>query len=228
MLSVQNYSFSAATPKFRGENSKPQDQNQKPQTAPKAFETHAGLKTGAVYGGITAAMLGLTSSFAKFGEKAAAEIAKETPDAATEIANSAKQMKNVGKGMLMYAPIYFLAALGCGAVVDKIINNKNAQFAERVQKEGKEEVLKSDDHADKLRQGGVYYRADEGKKYGAALGAVVLPALNVAHSLLTKTKVKPVGLAIGAVEGALGGLMLGAITDSFANKGARRFADKNS
>lgn len=219
MLSVQNYNVVSAKPSFNAgtnENKKPSD---------KPFTTNAGLKTGAVYGGIGTLGALFTSSLVKVSDKLVNDIAQNDSNLTKVIGADSNAMKHFAKGNLLYIPFFIAATLGCGAIVDRFINKKNAAFAERLEKEGKDKVLKSDDNADMTFKKNVYYKSDTGKKIGTALGAVVMPALTLIMNGLSKTKVSAVSIASALFQGALGGLILGAITDNIANKNARKHAD---
>lgn len=219
MLSVQNYNVVLAKTSFKAET------NENKKTSDKPFTTNAGLKTGAVYGGIGTLGLLLTSSMMKVSDKLVNDIAQNDSDLAKALGNNSKAFKHLSKSILLYIPFFIAATLGCGAIVDKFINKKNAAFAERLEKEGKDKVLKSDDNADMTFKKNVYYKSDTGKKLGTALGAVVSPALSLIMYGLSKTKVSAVSIARALFQGALGGLILGAITDNIANKNARKHAD---
>ncbi len=219
-MNVQNYRFSSAPPNFKA-NEKPENNQQKP--AQTVYKTNAAIKTGVVYGAIASGLTLVSGAFAKLG---ASIVKNADKDISASAGQSVELMKNVSKGSLLYAPIIFLASLGCGMLVNKCINDKHAEFADKLEKQGKDEVLKTDEHAEKTRKGNVFYSSSIGKKVGTALGAVVLPILTVISSTLNKTKIKPVSVALGVVQGALGGLLLGHISDNMSNKGARKFADK--
>lgn len=219
MLSVQNYNVVSAKPSFKAET----NENKKPSDKP--FTTNAGLKTGAVYGGIGTACLLLSSSMLKVCHNMSKDFANNDSNLAKMIGEDSNAMKLFAKGNLWYIPFFIAATLGCGAIVDKFINKKNAAFADRLEKEGKDKVLKSDDNADYTFKKNIYYKSDTGKKIGTALGAVILPVLTLIRCGLCKTKPKAAHIALQVADGALGGFILGAITDNIANKNARKHAD---
>ena len=104
-----------------------------------------------------------------------------------------KNLKNV---RWLNVAAFVGSSLGCGALIDGLINNK--------------------------RQKGENNNAI-GKKVGTALGAGVITAFNafsLGKGLFTKVGAK-FGLA-GAAVGALGGFILGAITDKCANSAYRK------
>ena len=219
MLNVQNYNLVSKVPSFKGETK----ENKKPEA--KYYHSNAGLKTGSVYAGIGTAGVLLTSAVSKFSSGIIDQIAKESAENANEMKELSKLTKNMGRGFLIYVPIFIATALGCGAIVDKVINKKNAAFAEKVEKEGKEKAFKSEENADMTFKKNVFYKSNVGKTLGTALGAVTLPLLGVVMSLVCKSKVNMSKVLMQVVNGALGGLLLGAITDNIANNGARKFAD---
>lgn len=217
MLSVQNYRV-APQVAFKGD----EDGQTKP------YQTHAGLKTGAGYSLIGAGMTLGMNSLGKTGVKFLKEVANDMDEAAkASINNDIKTFKAASKKLGITIPITILASLGCGALVDKFINDKQKNFAQKLDINGKKEVLNTEDRADTTRKGEVYYRSNLGKKVGTVLGAVVYPALLKTECAIAKTK-SPVSIVVAAITGALGGLMLGAITDKVANNGARKHADNQA
>lgn len=116
-----------------------------------------------------------------------------------------------------------------GAAVDAITNNKRENFEKETSGKDKKEILQTNDNAELSRTGEVYHKTNVGKTYGTAIGAITLP-------LLQELQLSNVGLKLGegagifrvasAITGALGGLALGAISDHFANNGAKKHADK--
>ena len=226
MLSVQNYSMNTPQVSFK--------QNEEKASDNKAFETHAGLKTGAIAGGIGAAstlsLYALADKLVKSGKDAIAEGAEELgKDAVHEAGNffseASAQLKAAGKKLWITIPIGLAVYSGCGALIDKLTNDSRAKFAQDNAGKDTKEILKNNSDAELTRGGEVYQKSSIGKKYGALLGAVVLPLWAKSKSLITKAK-SPVGIIGNVITGALGGLILGAITDHYSNKGAVKHADK--
>lgn len=222
MLSVQNYRVAPQNVAFKSK------EGEEKETKP--YQTHAGLKTGAALAVInTGIVLGIN----KFGQSAVKlmkEVSKEvdldkTGKAAVE--ESVNVMKNASKSLKFTIPILVVTALGCGALVDKLINKKQADFAQKVDEQGSKEALNTEDRADTTKKGNVYYKSNTGKKIGTLLGAVAYPVLLKISSAISKIK-SPMGTVGGVITGALGGLILGAITDKVANNGARKQADKQA
>lgn len=217
MLNVQNYRV-APQVAFKGEEN----------NSSKPYQTHAGLKTGIGYSLIGTGLTLGVNSFGKFVTKVGEEAAKEMEGAEkAELKQTVQGLKSVSKKLGITIPIMILTSLGCGAIVDKLINDKQKAFAQKLDENGKKEVLDTEDSADTTRKGEVYCRSSIGKKVGTLLGAVAYPVLVKTNSAIAKVK-SPVGIVGGAIMGALGGLMLGAITDSVANSGARKHADKQA
>lgn len=218
MLAVQNYQTPRVAFKANEENQeKPVSLN----------NTHAGLKTGAVYAGLGS--LGVVTGskmanagveFLKQNKEVAEEVGKET------IEEMAKGAKALNKSKYLYLPIFILTALGCGALVDNSINKKRANLQQRLATEDKKAILESDDNVDTTAKGNLYYKSSVGKKLGTVLGAVALPALGIIQAVLAKSKVNALGAVSNIITGAIGGLALGAITDACANKKAKAAADK--
>ena len=221
MMNVQNYRVTSAVPNFKANESA---ENKQQKSAQNVYKTNAATKTWAVYGGISAGLAFLAGTIMKTGASIAKNLDK---DLVAEIKPDVEMMRKASKGTFLYAPIAFLASLACGMIVNKCINDKHAEFADKLEKQGKDEVLKTDEHAEKTRKGNVFYSSTTGKKVGTALGVVAAPVLTAVSLTMNKAgKVKPLGMVISAIQGALGGLLLGHISDNMSNKGARKFADK--
>ena len=130
----------------------------------------------------------------------------------------------------------YAIVMGCGALVDKLNNDKRAKFAEELAEKGKDATYEENDYADKTKAGNVYCKSNAGKKWGALLGmgGILLPelifmpimSLNNFRFKGTSKAIKTIILAQSAVLGAIGGFSLGAIADSFSNKTAAKNADK--
>lgn len=222
MVSVQGYSTNSTNVAFKANAQNSETQN-------KTFETHAGLKTGATYAGATAAVAGVsyasTNKMIKGLQKMMQEAGSEIDDLAKASLEAAETaLKGAKKNVFIGLPVFILASLGCGALVDKKINDKHAELAQKAQEKDAKEVLAEDERAELTRDGNLYHRSNTGKKVGAALGAIVYPA----YSLLQKYALKAPGFGIVAsvALGALGGLGLGAITDACSNKAAKKHADR--
>ena len=207
-------------------------QNEAKSDPTKSFETHAGLKTGAVYSGIGAATslsaYAIADKFLKAGKSAVEEIGDEAAHEAGDILSEAsKYLKSAGKKLWFTIPLSVAICAGCGALIDKITNDNRAKFDKENEGKDSKTILKSNPDAELTRTGEVYQKSSTGKKYGTLLGAVVLPVWAKLHQLITKTK-SPIGIISNIIIGAIGGLTLGAITDHYANKGAIKHADNNT
>ena len=224
MLSVQNYNYQ---PKVSFKQN-PQKQENKPNS----FTTHAGLKTGiavSVLGAgyklaVTSVANGLLNQgrtlLTEFLNAAGDTIPKEMKTGIEAISNSAS--KNYWT-----IPVTFAIYTGCGALIDKYINDKRANFAEATKNKDIKEIAKNERKARFTEKGNSYYESNIGKKYGTLLGIVALPILKAINGAIKGNhSFSLFGLAIYVAGGALGGLTLGAITDHYANKGAKKFADK--
>lgn len=228
MLSVQNYNLtSGRNVAFKSRENDKNNQAQKP------FQTHAGLKTGAVWGGIETATLLCMNSFVKGITKISQEAMDEAGDAIDNVSkknidDAIKAMKNITKNIKYSIPISLLVALGCGALVDKKINDKHARMAEQLQAEGKKAVLDQEDRAELTKHDNVFYKSNVGKTFGVALGAIALPTVSLITGKIAKAPIKVKDLVNSAISGSIGGLVLGSITDKVSNKGAAKFADKQN
>lgn len=228
MLSVQNYNLtSGRNLAFKSRENDRNNQAQKP------FQTHAGLKTGAVWGGVEAATLLGMNLFVKGVTKISQEAIEEAGDAMDNVSKkdmneAVKAMKTAAKNIKLSIPISLLVTLGCGALVDKKINDKHAKMADKLETEGKKAVLEQEDRAELSKKGNVFYKSNVGKTFGVALGAVVLPVASLITGKITKSPILVKNLVSSAITGTIGGLILGSITDKVSNKGAARFADKQN
>lgn len=222
MLSgVQNYQITPSRVSFK---SKDEDYAQNREQKP-VYKTHAGLKTGIGYGIVEGSLAAFIASGAKFVQNILKENAAELGD---EAAQAAKSLGKSSKAWFIYIPAAILTSLGCGALVDKKINDKQAKFADKLEQQGKQDVLRNDDNAEITKNEQVYCKTSIGKKLGTVLGLVITPLLGLAKTKIAGGRFTVSSAAINAVLGAVGGLTLGAITDKVANKGAAKFADKQA
>ena len=222
LSSVQNYQTAPSRVAFKAGNNVQTNEHSKEK---QPYKTHAGLKTGIGYGVIEGGLAALLGS----GTKALQNIIKRNSDELGEEAvQTVKTLGKSSKTLFIYVPIAILTSIGCGALVDKKINDKHAQFADKLEKEGKKEILKNDDNAEITKQEQVYCKKNTGKKLGVLLGAVVSPLLGILNTKVAGNKISMLKVVSGVITGALGGLILGSITDKIANKGAAKFADKQA
>ena len=231
MVSIQNYSANSQNVAFRAKmNEKANSSN--------PTQSHAGLKTGAVWSAIATPValgtLGLTS-WANSTTQDAAKNAHQYFNAqeAQQFLKIARDSNLSSKAAWATLPINIAIALGCGALVDKLNNTNRAKFAEELAAKGEKAILEENDNAGKTRSGNVYCKSGEGKKWGALLGMVGLVVPNLLSTAFTSAKGVKVSkafqvatLAQDAIFGALGGLALGAIADSYSNKTAAKNANK--
>lgn len=227
MLSVQNYNLTAnKNMAFKG---KSEDTENKP------FQTHAGLKTGIVAGAIGGGGALLEGHAAKTiserfklgtQSKDMSNYIKSMMQEVVEFMNSAKKTAKI------MAPAILAASIACGVAVDAVANKKHNKIANLKDSNDAKEILQEESRANTTRNGNVYYKSNIGKKLGTLLGAVVLPVATLATSKLMKykTPAKAAAMTSGmaAACGALGGLVLGAITDKCSNHAARKAADKQA
>ena len=216
---VQNFQTTSKKLTFKASNdvNKSEQQEKNP-----VYKTHAGLKTGIGFGIIESLLASLFALGAAFG----ANFIKNMGDLDGLSEFGVKTLEKNSRALLIYIPIVILTALGCGAFIDKKINGKKAQFADKLEKEGKKEVLKNEDNAEITQNEQVYCKTNIGKKLGTILGVVAHPLLGFSNIKLSGGKFNAINVISYAISGAIGGLILGAITDKVANKGAAKFADK--
>ncbi len=221
MISVQNYNVSTRNVEFKAN----EENNNKP------FQTHAGLKTGIAAGIVGSGIdLGL-GSFANKSVNLVKENQEDIKKAGLPdsfVKASIDYMERVKKTSKITAPITLAFSIGAGALVDHIANKKHANIAELKKDNENKDILMAEPRANTTRNENIYYKSNNGKKYGPLLGAVIFPLEYLIGSKLLKLKATPknnIGLAI---SGAIGGLVIGAITDKCSNSAARKAADKEA
>ena len=205
MLKVQSYNALDSKISFQ-QNKEAQEGQKQPY-----FKTHAGAKLGVALSAIAATPVLVSNyAFSNLVELKGTSMAKDA------------------KSAIRKFPIIAAIIIGCGVIVDALINKKRAKFAQDNVSKDLKQVLNEDKSAKSTEKGNVYHKSNVGKRQGALLGMVVLPACNALNAAKNKSlgKLSFVGVAINALQGLAGGFVLGAITDHFANKGARKFADR--
>ena len=180
-----------------------------------SYKSHSGLKTGAVYGAIVTVLnaIALTMNLSSINQLEASGADKKVIEAA----------KSQFKDGMIQAPLLLGVALACGAIVDAIGNKKRAEFDEETKGQSSKDIFNYNDSADITRMGNVYYKSNNGKKWGTLLGVFALPLAN--FNTIKKSPAMGIGCMI---FGALGGLILGSITDHYTNKNAAKKADMAS
>lgn len=204
----------------------------------KPFQTHAGLKTGVANSVITVgsslAMLKLVKSGVNianglFKDNTIQSITSEVfNEASSDIDNILefilkkcdKGLKGISKSMKYFLPAFTFVSVGAGYIIDKKINGKHSDLANN-------KIGLEDKRVEKSKNDNLYYRSNIGKKLGALIGAVSLPVLTVVCNLATKKPVNFKRLLVDASFGALSGFEFGATVDFFANKSAKKHAEKN-
>lgn len=230
MLSVQSCSVNSQNVAFKAKEKK--------SNVNSTSTSHAGLKTAAVWSSI-ATPFGLANIYLN-------RLSNNSFPGVTygkmnlkgkDLGKIFKMPTNVNSKLALFAlPLNFAIAMGCGALVDKLNNDKRAKFAEELAEKGKDATYEENDYADKTKAGNVYCKSNAGKKWGALLGmgGILLPELifmpimslnNFKIKGMSKA-IKTIVLAQSAILGAIGGFSLGAIADSFSNKTAAKNADK--
>lgn len=222
---IQNCSATNYGVNFKGKDS---------QDYVKPYHTSAGLKLAAGCSALSAGtglgMLGLI----KCTEKHVAKKGNVSKEGLKIIADAVKNTKYVLRKSL---PLTIAGMLVSGLIVDAAINRKQAKFAEKVNTDGKEAVLDSS-NTRTANNGEIYCKTNEGKKFGALAGAVLIPAVEFLNakkvlgmsakemkSLLGFSRAATAKTFIASgVKGAITGLAAGALVDFFANKGAKKQA----
>lgn len=208
MLKVQSYNALGSNISFQ-QNKEAQEGQKQPY-----FKTHAGAKLGTAI--FTTAVVAPVS-YASY----VANTLKKTPE--LKVIHEAEI-----KAAVRRLPHLAAVIIGCGALVDMRTNSKRAKFTQNNISKDIKETLKEDKSAKSTEKGNVYHKSSTGRHEGTLLGMIALPALHIGKLVQAKNirSLTVVAVALNMVKGAAGGFLLGAITDHFANKGARKFADR--
>ncbi len=185
---------------------------QKTENGTPYYKTNSGVIAGSVLGGIEG--LGALSNFMR---------------------------KRTFEGLSAFATA--IAAVGCGAIIDNIRNKNAAKAADEIRQVGLRKAIEADDHVDISRSGRGYYESNDGAKHGWKLGALVGLVVGTASvfsknfqqyanqelknaGLPKNAKVAPAicGILGSGAIGALGGFIMGKITDHNTNSDARKHA----
>lgn len=173
--------------------------------------TNAGKAVGAAVAGLGASFW-LSYHNIKLDDKFNALRKMNIDDGAINLIKA--QIERLKKNAIPFGLIAMAASIGCGFIIDKIRNKKSLGVAESVQRQGVEKTYQQNMDTKLTRQGNLYYHSKDGRKKGVLLGAVC----GIAHSLMINKKIK-----LGAVGTlTLGGFLAGLITDSIANKQAKK------
>ena len=128
-------------------------------------------------------------------------------------------MKRLKKYAIPFAIIAAGATAGCGILVDHLRNKKAKEAADTVKQVGVKNAVMQNDKIQLSNKGRAYYESNQGVKYGALLGA----GCGLIESVMSTGKLKAAAL-VNMVMMAIGGLIMGKIADSTANKDARKHA----
>ncbi len=127
--------------------------------------------------------------------------------------------KFIKKFSIPLAAAAALCTLGCGVLTDKLRNKKAGETAEVIKQTGVKNALASSDNIAISKKRHPYYESNNGIKYGAALGA----GCGIIHSFMENGKANNIQtIILKALGFALGGLVLGAITDKYTNNDAKK------
>lgn len=185
------------------------------------YKTRAGIKTAAVYATPGTILLLSMKKIMKALSSHVDEMIKN--GAPAELKMELPKFKPY-----ITVPLFLATTLGCGLFIDKKINEKNAKLAEDLKTKDKDNIFKDEENIEKTTKGNLYNKSKVGKHIGPILGPCVIIFNGVISALVHKQPIRmnAAKLVQDAGLGALGGLILGSITDHFANKGAHAHADK--
>lgn len=226
MLSIKNYNLTPTKIPFRAETVKSENNVE----AKPPFKSNYGLKTGAVYAAIASglSLLGITAQGVNLKRE------QKRLDENMGRYSSQKQLEFIQetktslKRTWITIPLGVAIIIGCGALVDKLINKKHTDLAEQVKSKPAKEILEENDNVEVSKNGNLYYKSNTGMKTGPLIGAIVAPISSMVALKIAKFRIHPILAITGLIQGALGGLLLGSITDYCSNKAAEKYADKNN
>ena len=226
MLSIKNYNLTPTKIPFRAETVKSENNAESKPT----FKSNYGLKTGAVYAAIASglSLLGVTAQGLNLKRE------QKRLDEYMGRYSSQKQLEFIQKTKTslkrtwITIPLGVAIIIGCGALVDKLINKKHTDLAEQVKSKPAKEILEENDNVEVSKNGNLYYKSNTGMKTGPLIGAIVAPISSMVALKIAKFRIHPILAITGLIQGALGGLLLGSITDYCSNKAAEKYADKNN
>ncbi len=227
-LSISNNSY-VQQPAFRGKFEKTEQGNP-------YYKTNSGTVAGGVMAGVAALSWlkwlnfkevpelddkakafmkesGLEDVYKAFGVKDINKVLNE------EYKQKNKQGARLKKLAIPFALVAAACSLGCGMLVDNIRNKKAKETADFTAKVGVRNAIMNGDSVALSNKGRTYYDSNVGKKYGALLGA----GCGLIESVMSAGKFKPIGL-LNMIPMAIGGLIMGAITDHFTNSNAKKNA----
>ena len=227
-LSISNNSY-VQQPAFRGKFEKTEQGNP-------YYKTNSGTVAGGVMAGVAALSWlkwlnfkevpelddkakafmkesGLEDVYKAFGVKDINKVLNE------EYKQKNKQGARLKKLAIPFAVVAAACTLGCGMLVDNIRNKKAKETADFTAKVGVRNAIMNGDSVALSNKGRTYYDSNVGKKYGAFLGA----GCGLIDSVMSTGKFKPIGL-LNMIPMAIGGLIMGAITDHFTNSNAKKNA----
>lgn len=221
MSGIQNVGFNSNSVNFTS-NRKVDVDGDKP------FQTHAAMKTGAAYMAGTGVSALLLNKIYNATNNAFSEILIESPQDETLRRISdilSRNIKQAKASLKFTLPFLAVGSAVTGWAIDKKINAKHAELKDKLKDQDLATIQAEDNRVKTTKEGNPYYKSVLGKKIGSLVGAVMLPTLAIADKFIMKTpgKVRVLGQV---VNGALGGLMLGGITDVCSNRAARKHADK--
>ena len=197
-LSVNCSQSNVVKPNFRGSY-------QRTENGTPYYKTNSGVIAGSVLGGIQS--LSIINNLMQ----------KRTPAGLFSLATA-------------------LASVGCGAIIDNIRNKNAAKAADEIRRNGLRNAMQINEHIDIGRQGTGYYESNDGAKHGWKLGAAVSLILGTAATFTksfqqearlpknAKAGTIIFGILGSAAINALGGFIMGKITDHNANNDARKHA----
>jgi len=177
--------------------------------------SNAGLATGCAVGALAAGKWASTIPAAKLLESLIKDTPKELKkEDITAFKETIKKLRGYEKTWPVFALIAAASSIACGFIVDNIRNKKAAELADKVATQGEEKVLKNEQNLAYSNRNNVVYHSKDGKQKGAFLGLTC----GLGHNLMCNNIFNWRTYALFA----LGGYICGAISDSIANKAARK------
>lgn len=205
MLAIQNYNRQSNKVLFKGETQK-QSNKETVSTGEdkKNFKTNTGLKVGVITAGLET--LNSLHYVRLYNKLAKSESANKGLFSET-MTDMYKGLRNRTIG---YIPVFIAVSIGIGTLVDKAINTK------------RNSSVNTKNTEPQTNNKNKYQKYFEGKYLGPLTGAVAFPLLNA-----IKYNDSALGHIKSAAIGATGGLILGWITDFWANKNYKKHTENS-
>lgn len=216
-----------------------------PQAQLQSNNTNSGLIAGSILGGTQLINLLVNKKNTDTYERVLKEASKDMPEEKEFFENLTKSLKKHSKSSLILGTIITAGiSIGCGALYDRI-RNKKAEAAKKAVNEKDIDTALAEGHSIAFNKtGSPYYKSNQGGKIGALLGLGVgifdfcrvtlsknfKENIEIAEKQLKEINISTknlkgsayLGLAATIPIAALGGWIMGKISDFYSNKSAEK------